>query len=421
MDDPTDLKAHAAEPAYSIGHSSGRESAWFHAVALVIDRSHFGTGSGTAGFKARSGGKTLIGAGLCLRSLFNARSIDAGFEIDNRLAATLGLSSLGYAESKGKVFFSTLVERTETLPEVQSASLASYLPLESTRHGIGVTIEGYAPPAGQDAIHLQVTDIGPHYFRTMGTPLLRGREFTRQDDESAPRVAIINEAMAKRYWPGRDPLGRRLSIENESYEIVGVVKTGKYRTLGENALPYLYRSFLQHYHPKATLVAHTAGDPRGLLPSIRREVQSLDPNLALIKLATLQEHLALALFPAYATGILLSAFGLVALILAVVGIGRDSSNHPWRSRAGQRLGRMAQALPAVSERRSRSGQTAALPWRSQHHGVGPRPRRKPEVLYRTKPVLRDNSYFRSGRAFRSRRFICRRESKTSVLLSSAST
>jgi putative ABC transport system permease protein len=192
---------------------------------------------------------------------------------------------------------------------------------------LGIEIEGQQPVPGKRGIMVNVTDVGPGYFQTMGTPLLRGREFSPLDGPDAPRIAIINEAMAKRFWPGQDPIGRHLNMKGpqgppsrESYEIVGVVKTGKYRSLSEAPLPFMYRSIVQFYHPASTLVVRTTGDPQGLLPAVRREVQALDPNVVPFDLATMREYMALPLFPAHTTGLLLGGFGFLALVLAVAGL-----------------------------------------------------------------------------------------------------
>ncbi|HEV2666660.1 MAG TPA: ABC transporter permease, partial [Blastocatellia bacterium] len=263
----------------------------------------------------------LVGGGLCLRSLLNAQSIDPGFDTRNRVFTTLDLLSLGYTESQGKDFFKRLIERINTIPGVQSASLASHLPLGVTTSTLPFNIEGRQPPPGEGGFGVGVMRVGPDYFKTLGTTLLRGREFTAHDAEGAPLVAVINEDMARRFWPDRDPVGASLAIGGEKnrqrYEIIGVAQTGKYRTLGERTQPFLYQSILQHYNAKATLVAQTSGDSGSLLTAVRREIGALDPNLAPIELGTLREHLAFALLPARLIGALLGVFGLLALALAL--------------------------------------------------------------------------------------------------------
>jgi predicted permease len=266
----------------------------------------------------------LIAGGLCLRSLSHAQSIDIGFETKDRLAAILNLRTLNYSEERGKAFFSSLLENIRSLPGVQRVSIANYLQLGMVSSGRGINVEGFEPPTGQSAFMVNTMDVGPGYFQTMGVPLLGGREFDQRDREGAPPVAIINEAMAKRFWPGQDPVGHRFILgavaNGKSHEIIAVVKTGKYRSLSEDARPFFYLSFLQSYHPKATVIAQTSGDPEKLIAAVRGEVQRLDPHLALNGIETLRKQLGLALFPAEATGILLGVFGLLGLVLALVGL-----------------------------------------------------------------------------------------------------
>ncbi|MHB8654550.1 MAG: ABC transporter permease [Terriglobia bacterium] len=268
----------------------------------------------------------LISAGLCVRSLMNAQSIDPGFNTQHILMAELDPGSLGYSESKGRAFYQALTARVEALPGVTSVSTAGYLPLTTTHMMIGAGPESQPVPAG-GLQGIDSNEVGPGYFRTMGIPILQGREFTAQDAPGSPGVAIINEAMAKRYWPGENPVGQRLLVQNgpgpeshTSLEIVGVVTTGKYRTLSEGALPFVYRPILQNYDPKSTLVVRAAGDPHSLLPAVRREIQAVDPNVVPFDLETMKEYMTFPLFPARTTGSLLGAFGFLALVMAVGGM-----------------------------------------------------------------------------------------------------
>ena len=261
----------------------------------------------------------LIGAGLCVRSLLNAQSIDPGFDTQHEMMAVLDPGNLGYSEAKARAFYNELLDRVRALPAVSSASLVGYLPLTTEETVQGTEPEDHPAPPGQ-APGIDNTDVAPDYFRTMGIPLVRGREFTSQDRPGAPGVAIINEALAKRFWPGQDPLGRRLKVGDAHLEVVGVVQTGKYRTLSESPLPFLYRPILQNYRPRCTLVVRAAGDPHNLLPEVRREIQAIDPNVVPLDLETMKEYMALPLFPAHTAGLLLGAFGGLGLLLAVGGL-----------------------------------------------------------------------------------------------------
>lgn len=272
----------------------------------------------------------LVGAGLCLRSLVNARSIDPGFDTRNALVASIDVQSFGYNEAHGRLLYQNLLGRVAALPGVRSVSLADLLPLSASERVEGFTVEGSkapAPRAGEPGPAAHDVAVAPGYFRTMGIPLLRGRDFTERDGKGAPLVVIINDAMAKRYWPGQDPLGRRIVMGGEDNpnsrrvcEVVGVVKTGKYRTLGEDPLPFMYLSYWQNYDPRMRLVVRTQSDPASVIAGMRRAVQALDPNLALYDVETMEQLMLLPLFPARAAGLLLGVFGGLALLLATMGL-----------------------------------------------------------------------------------------------------
>ena len=266
----------------------------------------------------------LVGSGICLRSLLHAQSIDIGFETGNRLIATLDLSSLGYSEEMGRAFYDNLIEKTKNIPGVESASLTSHLPLGVVSWGELVNVEGHQPQPGEGGFRVNAMSVGPDYFKTMGTTVLRGREFTARDTKGAPGVVIINEEMARRFWPNRDPVGASLTMgsgkEEQRFEIVGMVKNGKYRSLGEKPRHFLYHPILQGYYARSTLVAKTSGDPASLMAAVRREIGALDPNVAPTQLGTLEGHMTFALFPARVSGVLLGVFGLLALVLALVGL-----------------------------------------------------------------------------------------------------
>lgn len=265
----------------------------------------------------------LLAATLCLRSLFNAHAFDPGFEVKGRVSAGFNLNDFGYSATESKEFYARLLLRVQTLPGVRSAAWTGYLLLGTERSNGNFPLESPEPGTPQSGFFEQFS-VGPGYFATLGTALLQGREFTEADREGTPRVAIINEAAAGRYWPGQNPIGRRLyvggvSVEN-AREIVGVVRTGRYHTLGEDPKPAFFECFLQDVPSRATLVAHVHTDPQGVLTAIRSATQELDPRLALTTATTLEEHLTLALFPVRTSGLLLGVLGSVALVLAVSGL-----------------------------------------------------------------------------------------------------
>src|SRR5215472_1478925 len=267
----------------------------------------------------------LIGASLCVRSLLNARSIDPGFRVQNRLVVDLDLRILGYSDAQGMAFYAQLVERVRALPGVRSASVTGYLPLGFESVGQSVQIERKTPDENKN-LGAGAMSVGPGYFQTMGIPLVEGREFTDRDSENAPSVVIVNEELARRYFTGEDAVGKRISTKKNKdgnpiwSEIVGVVKTGKYRSLRESPQPFLYHPFEQGFDPRATLVVESAGDPRPQIPAVRQVIQSLDPTLPILELQTMDDYMTVPLFFARITGVLLGVFGALALALAMVGL-----------------------------------------------------------------------------------------------------
>jgi len=260
----------------------------------------------------------LISAGLCVRSLFNARSIDPGFSTHNIAVAHLDPGSLGYTEAQDRQFYQLLLERVRALPGVSSTSLSDYLPLGTSRSVHGVHIEGANPPPGQDFISVQVASVAPDFFNTMGVPLLNGREFSAQDIQPGSGKVIVNQAMATRFWPGRNPIGQHFKDGKQTVEIIGVVKTGKYRSLSEDPLDFMYLPLGSQSQEFLVVRTRTGEEPA--LGEIRRVIQSLDPNVVPIEMETISQYMALPLFAAHTTGVLLALFGSVALLLATIGL-----------------------------------------------------------------------------------------------------
>jgi len=263
----------------------------------------------------------LVGAALCVRSLLNANSIDPGFDTKHVAIATLDPGSLGYPEAKVRGFYEQLSRQISALPGVSSASFVNHLPLGTAREQ-SAAIEGTHSASGQNGVSVDVLRVAPGYFETMGISLLRGRDFLPRESEApggaTGGVAIINDAMAQKLWSSQDPVGRRITLgEDTGLEIIGVVKTGKYRTLGEDPIPLVY---LPRLPGRRTLVVRTSGDPRFLLDAIRREIQAVDASIAATDLETIEQYMALPLFPARTMGLLLGASGILALVLTSIGL-----------------------------------------------------------------------------------------------------
>ncbi len=267
----------------------------------------------------------LIAAGLFIRSLQQMQKIDPGFQTVNRLALSFNLEQEGYDEAKEREFSRQLLERVRTLPGVQAATLANFLPLGFMTLAEPVVIDGRAAPPGERPPFIAAQRIGPDYFRTIGTPLVRGRDFTPQDSANTPAVALINETMARRFFPNEDPIGKRLRIGDpasnpQPREIVGIAKDTLIQSIAEEPMAVTYRPLAQQPSTRLTLLVHTAGNPRALLTAVRREVQALDENMPAQEIKTLDEIVAFSFWPMRMGVRLVGAFGLLGLLLASVGL-----------------------------------------------------------------------------------------------------
>jgi putative ABC transport system permease protein len=260
----------------------------------------------------------LAGASLCVRSLMHANSIDPGFDTQHIGVATLDPSTLDYSPAKIEAFYDRLLERVRSLPEVTHASYVSHLPLGTSRQA---TSAGHRIAPDPDRPRVDLFSTGPEYFATMGVPFKRGRDFTSKESKSPdPGVVIVNEVLAQKLWPGQDPIGQRIAIGGDKAlsEVIGEVKAGKYRTLGESPMAVVFRATLPS--GKRTLVVRTSGDARPLLDELARTVQDVDPLMAVTNSQTIEEYMALPLFPARVTGYLLGASGMLAVVLTAIGL-----------------------------------------------------------------------------------------------------
>jgi putative ABC transport system permease protein len=266
----------------------------------------------------------LVAAGLVVRSLQSVRAVGPGFETERALAMSVDLGLQGYDKARGQEFYRQLVDGVESVPGVKSVSLMGEMPLSLNMSSNGIFIEGAEQTRGANTPEALYSSAGVRYFETMGIPILQGREFGPTDKEGAPRVVVVNETFARRFWPGVDSVvGKRVSFKSVSgpfMEVVGVAKDGKYFSLGEDPKPFIYLPLAQSYTSSATLVVKTISDPQTLLAAIRSEVQRLDPNMPVFGVKTLNEHLSLTLFPMRIGAGLVGSFGTLALILAAIGV-----------------------------------------------------------------------------------------------------
>jgi predicted permease len=268
----------------------------------------------------------LIAAGLFLRSLNHARAINPGFDAEHIHTLSFNTAAQKYDATKASQFYQQLSSRVQALPGVQNVSIAQSAPLSyfySPAFASDVVVEGHEPPAGESPPSVGNNAIGPNFFRTLGVPILSGREFTDQDREGAPRVAIVNETLVRNLFPNGNPIGQRLRVltrQPSSLEIIGVVTDSKYRSLGEDPTPYMFLPYLQNPQPAMALHVRTSGDPKDLAAAVRQEVHALDPNLPAFNVVSLAENIEISLFPALFGAVLLGVFGSLALLIASIGI-----------------------------------------------------------------------------------------------------
>jgi predicted permease len=262
----------------------------------------------------------LISAGLFVRSLREAYEANPGFDLNHVLLASFDPFLSGYDEDRGREFYRLLVERARTLPGVQSATLARRLPL--TLGGIAfanVAIDGYTPSPNED-MRLNYETVGPHYFQTMRIPLAQGRDFDERDREHAQQVVVINETMARRYWPSGGALGQRLKLTKDWLVIVGIAKDVKNRSLIEPPQPFLYLPLLQDYRSDMILVIRTDMDPEQAFHGVLSEVATLDTAMPIFDVKTLEEHVGISLYLQRMAATLLTIFGVLALSLSALGL-----------------------------------------------------------------------------------------------------
>jgi len=263
----------------------------------------------------------LVGAGLFIRSMQNAQHIDPGFESKNLFVFAFDLGALHYDEGRGQQYFRAAIDRAKTSPGVESATIASNFPLGG---GLARTVfpEGQDEASGYRGTLTQLDDITPNFFSTLHIPLVRGREFTDADRKDTTQVAIIDEAMAKQFWPNENAVGRRFHFFGETglREVVGVVRNTVVNAIGEDPQPLAYLPLTQDYAPAVTMQVRTSGRPEAVSATVRSQVQSLDTNLALTNMNTIGELIDQGLWAPRMGAGLLTVFGGLALLLAVVGV-----------------------------------------------------------------------------------------------------
>lgn len=266
----------------------------------------------------------LVCGGLFIKSFRKAQTMDPGFNNPNGLIVTLSPQLVGYDNEQTRNLYKQLVERTRNLPGVEYAGMARLMPLGDSSNSNGPVLkEGETLPRGSSGRTIMTNVIGPGYFKTMQIPFVEGRDFDERDQPKTQAVVVINQRMAEMLWPGESVVGKRFFIGTENrdaYEVVGVVKTGKYRSLAEEPRPYIYYSMTQFRPGNMALVIRSSVDPRGLVGAVRGQVQALDRNVPISAVKTMNEHLTYALWAPNMAASFSLAFGVLAVLLSAVGL-----------------------------------------------------------------------------------------------------
>ena len=280
----------------------------------------------------------LVTAGLLLRAFGRVSTVDPGFSADGVLSMEITLSRSAYAQPvRAAAFYRDTIERLASLPGVQAAGAVEYLPLSGLDSSSGFYIDGKPDPARADERRVHYRSVSAGYFDALGIGVASGRTLTERDIATAPRVAVINETMASRYWPGEDPVGKRLALDLEAMrfypdrpptidiqggmrEIVGVVRDVRHASLTAAPVPEMYIPYLQRPVTNMTLVARTDGDATTLAAPAREIIRSVDPNQPVSHIETLSGLVNASVAQPRAHSLLLSSFATVALAFAVIGI-----------------------------------------------------------------------------------------------------
>jgi predicted permease len=267
----------------------------------------------------------LVAAALFVRSVQHAQSVDLGFRPDHVLNQSMDVSQQGYDEARGREFYRAVEARVRTLPGVESVSYAFTVPFGYYNTSEYVEAEGQPIPSGQRRPAAGFNLVGPDYFQTMKIQVEQGRGFTPQDDERARPVAIVNELLAKRFWPGQDPIGKRFRMEGADkrwLEVVGVTKTGKYNYIFEDPGMYFFAPIAQQYRPLRVLHVRTTGAPEALAPAIQKEIRAINPDLPVYDVRSMEHMLQgpNGFFVLRMGALFGGALGVLGLVLALVGI-----------------------------------------------------------------------------------------------------
>jgi putative ABC transport system permease protein len=265
----------------------------------------------------------LIASGLLTRSLLAAQRIGLGFEPQGMAILSTELSLIGYDDARGSRLFDQAVERIRAISGVEAAAIAERTPFSINYNRNNIFIPGRHQPGDLKGFLADSTRVSPEYFATLAVPIVQGRNFTATDTPKSPRVAIVSETFARKFWPNENAIGKIFhvrSLDGPDYQIVGISADYKVSTPGEQPTPYIHYAYSQNPTAGEALIARTRGNAEMLLSAMRRELLALDPNIVLLDNQTMTAQVDTTLMPAKLGAISISGVGAVAMALAAIGL-----------------------------------------------------------------------------------------------------
>ncbi len=266
----------------------------------------------------------LVSAGVAIRSFVKAKYADPGFRTDHVLLVSFDPTLIHYGESQTKQFYQQIVEKTKTLPGVASVGLAQYIPLGISSGSAFLVVEGYDMPRGQDRLSIAANTVDAGFWPAMRASIARGRAFDERDTESSPKVVIVNETMARQYWPNQDPIGKTVRLRDRTGPqalVIGIARDGKYQALNEPQQPFVFLPMSQRYRPAVTMIVLATGDPAALAAPVRAQVKTLDASVPVFDVRTLNDlYQARAMLPPRLTSQVMTSLGLLGVVLAIIGL-----------------------------------------------------------------------------------------------------
>lgn len=264
----------------------------------------------------------LVSSGLFLMSLRNAQATETGFDTHNLAMASFDLGAMNYDPARMKEFHRRAIEAAQSVPGVKAVTLSSNIPLFNPGFLRSVFPEGVEGATNRNGVLTNVDSVASDYLPTMGIPLVRGQNFDSSVREESPKVAIINETAARRFWPNEEAIGKRFKFfgDDNFTQVIGVARDSKYATLGEDPIPYMYLPLIQVPSPALTLFFRSDADSNAVLGTVRNKVQALDRNLPLTNVWPIGEVISQALWNARFSAALLAIFASIAVVLCTIGI-----------------------------------------------------------------------------------------------------